>query len=295
MADTNVSTAKNPQADIQSNRVGSLQILKGVIHTWTNGVFKSTLGQEEDIDNLFLALMHYESKLQSGAMGVDTNKTEKGIVEEPTSDVIPITASGKFLRHPKIIKITDPQQRIYVRECIRAVGMIQSMGHNHVKGVNPDGSGLCEIEKHGTGLLSTDMLNRLLILPGDSITKVVGTPMMWEEQNMRDPTIIENQIVAGLLILHSKYKNVKSDRNGFRVGTSGVYHSKKIYAAMAAYLGVNGKDAMGSDGSSYVSGIMRSSYHYINGTFPADNGYEGNYDRTAAISNQRPVGCPPLV
>lgn len=289
------STVISPNAGNSTGKSTTVQELAGMVHKWTSGAFRGTLGQEKYIDTIFISLMWTESTLRPGEGGAYTvNGTG--------------SAAYKFLYHPKIATLSG-QQLLNMVECTRAFGLTQSMGYNHVKGVNPGdlSASTCEIEKHGTGIVDPITLDRLIIKPGDNIVKVHGVSgLSLKDQLTNNYSLVENQVVSGLIILHSKYKNVVF-RNGWYYPTIGSVNNTalkfkyKIDAALAAYLGVKGVDAEGTSAGEYVRRITEVNYKLVVGDLSAytDNDGSTKSSHTGGLStyrgpdvyNMAPTGC----
>lgn len=259
--------------------------------------FQEMRSRESDLENMFMALMHKESILIVGSQGRPSDR-------DNNNREITYGAGYKFLQHPKVkavIALENPTMTHNIKECTKAFGLAQSMGFNHVKGISTYSSGnVCVMEdlivKHG---FEPSWVSRLVINPGDSMTKIMG--------NLGDPAInsitLTNQIMAGLIILFDKWKMVDRYSDGVRWytkagGATYINHSR-LLVAIGAYLGYLGTDAMGSDAQGYVAQITGKHYQDANnnlGSNLVSSSFEvlnGNKPAKVALSEntKKALGC----
>jgi hypothetical protein len=106
-------------------------------------------------------------------------------------------------------------------------------------------------------------------------------------------SIVETQILAGLVILHGKWSIVNQSGTGFTIGNYGTVFSSKIQAAMAGYLGIKGSDVVGSTAATYVMAIMGVSLSKVTQNILSEvvgaNSALGSTTSSAAPA--KPVGC----
>jgi hypothetical protein len=224
-----------------SNRV---TLVKDKIKARIDSSFASTLGRESDIVNVISALIHFESRFNTNALGdivFPDQYSKNGTYLFKNSPAI-----VSFLSNPS----TTYPQRANIDKGLRAVGVMQVMGHYFIKGAAP--SGKTELERS-----RPDLATPLLVNPGDDIfTNILG------EANL------DKAITSGLIILESKYKAV-SFGSGYYYFTADKYgrkFSSRLQAAVGAYLGLGKADGNNTTLEKYALSIMGgSSYKIANG------------------------------
>lgn len=218
--------------------VGTTQTIREVASRLIDQYFKPTLGSEQGIIEYVMALMDYESRLRpdspSGPLvsEVATGKQKKG-----SSRASQYVNSGPVA---SILQSGSPEQRRNVAAGKQAHGIMQVMGWNIVRGSSSK-TQRCEFQESNR----PDVASRLLIDAGESIVaKLAGA------ENL------ENNILAGLLLLEMKWKSIRKQPDGWGAGENpaNVFPSR-ISAAIGAYLG-SGKDLVtGVSVKDYVSSI----------------------------------------
>lgn len=215
------------------------QAIRTTIQKVIESKFKSTLGQEKDIVNIFLALVHLESHFNVNAMGKPVSPSvSSGARDYWNSTVV-----------QNVINTGTPAQKANLPTGYQAIGLTQVMGWNVVRGASK-ATNRCEVER-----LRPDLVDQLCSSAGDDLTtKFLGESGM------------ENIITAGLVILEGKWKAVTQVKDGWKAG-SWVF-PLRISAAVAAYLGLGKKDVVtGITPTSYAASIVGgSNYLAANGT-----------------------------
>ncbi len=197
-----------------------------------NSYFSATLAKEPDIVNIVSALIYFESGFNTNALGPPTSTAVgTGGYSYLNSSVI-----KSLLSNPA----TTPTQRINVEKGNQALGLMQVMGREMVKGAGVNGK--CRLEIYRPDLASTIAIN-----PGDDpITAFLGN------------SNIQKIILAGLIMLEGKYKAANYS-NGFYYFTADKYRrtfSSRLQAGIAAYLGLGRSDLNGTTPNSYASNIL---------------------------------------
>jgi|HigsolmetaAR204D_1030405.scaffolds.fasta_scaffold11697_2 hypothetical protein len=245
----------------QTASVAFKQSLRQIIDNCIRTYFSGTLGREPDIVNIVMSLIYLESSFRPDAIG----------------PAIPLSASSSARDYwnssaiASILKSATPQQRANIEQGLRAWGLMQCMGWNVVRGASKAGGGKQEIERH-----RPDLAPRLTVAPGESIeAKYYG------EAN------VENQILAGLVILESKYKAVRPSGNGFRIGR--LTFSTKMPAAVAAYLGLGARDVRtGITPEQYANSICYGRAYEIANNGASPTGYVPTANPTPSQSTKGP-------
>lgn len=235
--------------------------------------FGSTLNTENNIVSYIMAQIQAESSFNT----VDA--------QGPTLSVISSSGARDYKNSSPVQNILakgGSPQSINVDQGLRAWGCLQTMGWNQVKGASLK-SGKCLIEQ-----ARPDLVSRLCINPGESL-----------QAKFNGSGTLENQILAGLVVLESKYKTVKKVNGGYQVGT--FIYPDKMSATFQAYIGLATSDlGNGSSTAAYVASIMGgSNYKKANGssTIVVSNGTaqqtqsSGPAVTQASGDNQHPVGC----
>lgn len=241
------------------------QTVKTLITNALSQYFGSTLNREQDIVNIVMAMVQQESAFSVVAVGpVISTSVSSGAKDYWTSQPI-----------QNLLATGTPTQRSLASQGLQAWGLLQSMGWNHIKGASKK-NGQTEIEQS-----RPDLAGQLVWAPGtDLSTKLYTTACM--------PT----QILAGLVLLESKYKYVTQTTQGWHYGKSSQYFSSKLSAAIGAYLGLGGYDrATGMTPSQYVANIVYGRmYQLANNS--STNGVSGTQTlNIASGNNQYPPGC----
>ena len=205
--------------------------IKDILKQLIPQYFGSTLARETDIVNIVAALIKRESSFNPDAIGIPVS-TRKG------------TGGARYLSSSAIssaLATSSPTETINIQVGgVQAMGLMQVMGWNFVRGGSP--SGRCEIER-----LRPDLAGLLCVNPGDSIpAAIVGS------------SNISKALLAGLTILEGKYKAVQQNGDIFYFKNDSRKHefSSKISAAVGAYLGLGIADALGTTAESYVQSIV---------------------------------------
>lgn len=214
--------------------------IRSIIQSEIKDNFQGTLGQVNDIVNIVNALIRLESKHNANAIGPAVS-TRIGTIGGDYWNSAAINA---------LKTVWTPEQEDNAKYGIVALGVMQVMGSNFVKGASS--TGMCEIER-----LRPDLAGPLCVAPGESITaKVLDVP------NLR------NAIRAGLIILEGKYKVTTFD--GTMYGVKGDSFNRRfpsrISAAVAAYLGLGKSDRNGTTPEQYAAEIVGgATYRVANG------------------------------
>ena len=197
------------------------QAIKGIIKKHLDAYFSSTLGKQDDIVNIFTALIHLESSFNYNARGL----------------TIPLARSSgarDYWESPVIQKIlNDPQStaqhKTNLTSGLRAMGLVQSMGWNHIKGASKK-NGKCLLEQ----LCRNDEMKSKLLVSPESLANASLEDQLLGDANM------DKMILAGLLILEDKWKSCKQDGGGWKIGN--YVFPLRISAAIAGYLGLGKAD-----------------------------------------------------
>lgn len=208
--------------------------------------FSGTLGTEPNVVNYVMGLIQFESGSRPGARGPYVSEVPTAKQRQGSSGARQYMSSTSV---SNIVKSGDADQKRNIQSGKIAQGLMQVMGWNIVKGGSA--SGKCLIEETGRA----ELVDRLCIAAGDSIeAKILG------DDN------IDNNILAGLAVLETKYKACRLRKQGWSAG--GAYFSTKLSCAVGAYLGIGGKDLVtGVTADSYVASIMGGdAYRRANGS-----------------------------
>lgn len=223
-----------------SYSVDRVNKIKGTIGAHIKAYFGSTLANEQDIVNVFNALIYLESGFRFDATG-------------PTVSSRPGTTGYGYMASTAVQKVLQsgtPTEKANVYKGLNGLGLCQVMGWNFVKGGAP--SGKCEIEARRPDLASV-----LCVAPGvDLAAWVLG------EAN------VSRAILAGLVILESKYKSVvlKNRAYSFPADRYNRQFESRISAAVAGYLGLGAMDKLGTTPQEYARRIVGgSTYQVANG------------------------------
>ena len=210
------------------------QTVRAILKEYLKNNFASTLGQEKDIENICMALMYRESSFNTSAHGPAYGASHlRTILTYPA--VSNVYAQG------------SADQRRNIVSSASAYGLGQVTGYYCIKGCGATGK--CEMER-----LRPDITGNIVVPPGVD----VATTMLGDAN-------ISNQILAHLVVLEGKYKEIAP-----RLVAKGTY-SNKITAAVAAYLGLGGSDSLGTTPQAYATSIIYgSAYKMANGGTGSD-------------------------
>lgn len=252
------------------------QLIRDTTKSLIEQNFASTLGTQDDIVNIFMALMFYESRFNVNAIYPTPLPARSGTI---SGDYYNSSVIQSMLSNPA----TTAQQRANEPLGRQAMGLAQVMGMYFVRGAS--GSGKCFFETARGGKFA----NQLCVSPGDDIrVKVLG------DAN------VSNAILAGLLVLESKWNSLKLRNGAWEI--AGRRFSTRIYGAVGAYLGLGSSgDANGTTFNMYANSIVGgSAYQTANGaTAPAVRDSNIQYASVTAAgptvavnsSTQGPSGC----
>ena len=231
------------------------QDLKAIITSNISSYFSSTLGTEEKIAEIVLALCQKESSFRNTVFGPPVT-SGSGYMDYYNSTVIKnVLANG------------SQPQKDNVAQGYRAIGVMQVMGWNFVKGASVK-NGVCEIQR-----LRSDLSDTLCVSPGDNIqAKIMGSS-----------TILA--VLAGLTLLEGKWKAVKRTAQGWSSG-SYVYPSR-ISAAVSAYLGSGASDVLGTTPQAYASSIVGGAAYAL-----ANNGSSAGLTGSVYQTSTKASGGP---
>ena len=214
------------------------QKVESTITSLIDQYFKSTLGSEQGIVEYVMALMKYESGFNAnGPPGPIVSEVPTAIQKQGSK------ISEDYIKSSPVRAILangTPVQKRYVKEGQQAHGIMQVMGWNIVKGASATNQ-VCEIER----LKRPEIAARLLVNAGDSITaKLSGIANL------------ENNILAGLTLLESKWIASSNRGDGWSVSQAGERFNSRLASAVGSYLG-KGRDLVtGITTQAYVASIM---------------------------------------
>lgn len=243
---TSSSTKKSSNNSANDRR---RQELRGIIKGHLDTYFKSTLGTQDDMVNIFLALICLESSFNAGAKGPAISLSsssgardywESTSVQSKLKEIDATIASGTATDDQKS---AARQQRANIQSGLKAMGLSQSMGWNHIKGGSKK-DGKCLLEK-----ARPDLSDQLCISPGDSLeTSLLG------ESNM------SKNVLAGLVVLESKWKACKKVASGWQIGS--YVYPLRVSASVSGYLGLGAKDTQtGITPGAYTASIVGGSMY----------------------------------
>jgi hypothetical protein len=219
MASTAPVVSSAPAASVSTS-----QKITDTITRLLDQYFKATLGSEPGILEYVRGLMHYESRLRPDAeSGPIVSEVATSTQKKGSSRAAQYVASGPVVA---ILQNGTATQKRNISEGKQAHGIMQVMGWNIVRGSSSK-TQKCEFQESGRA----DVAAKLLIDAGDSVkSKLAGA------ENL------ENNILAGLLLLEMKWKAVRKQYTGWGLGgdSTKVFPSR-ISAAIGAYLGT-GRD-----------------------------------------------------
>jgi hypothetical protein len=257
--------------------VSRVSKIRDIVKSLVGSHFSSTLGRETDVVNIINALVLQESSFNVNSIGAanSTSKGTAGYSYKTSSAIAAKYTSG------------NSTERANLDKGVRAVGLMQVVGWNLIKGGAPNG--VCELER-----IRPDLSSTLVVNPGEDIyTAILGEPNM------------SKAILAGLIVLEGKYKATFANGSGFSVKGDPAKRtfSSRISGAVAAYLGLGKSDVNGTTPESYSDSIVGGKvYAEANGGNPikisdskiviaSSNGPSTNG------SNQSPIGsagCTPV-
>jgi hypothetical protein len=251
------------------------QNVKTIITNLLGQYFGSTLNRESNIANIVMAMVQQESSFSYNAVGpVISTAVSSGAKDYWNSQPI-----------QNIIATGTPTQRSLVAQGLQAYGLLQCMGWNFIQGASKK-NGQTEIQ-----VSRPDLASILCVPPGTDLTTLY-----------QGAATASNQILAGLVMLESKYKHISQASGGWHYGNSSQYFTSKLAAAIGAYLGLGGYDrATGITPNQYVSNIVYGKmYTLANGSSsagvasnptgaPTTN--SGQVVNIASGNNQTPPGC----
>lgn len=259
----------------QVGSAGSSTIKQQVRTTITNLLsqyFSSTLNRETDIVNIVMAMVQQESSFNPSTPGpVISTSVSSGARDYWNSQPI-----------QNLLVTGTPTQRSLASEGLRAWGLLQSMGWNHIQGASQK-NGKTEIESS-----RPDLVGQLVFPPGTDL-----------QEKFYGQASMSNQLLAGLVMLESKYKHITQTSKGWHYGSSSQYFNSKLAASIGAYLGLGGYDrATGMTPNQYVANIVYGSkYKLANNSSTAGvstNTTTVNTNQPVNIAsgdNQYPPGC----
>lgn len=209
---------------------GMVARVKSILMDELEAHFSATLLQEPDIVNILAGMVHLESRF-------DYNRVGPPVSYRPGTQ-------GFVYFNSSVMKALDkrgiPLEVANSFQGIQAVGLMQVMGWNFVRGASY--SGKCEIER-----LRPDLAVDLTVAPGEDIFAwILG------EGNM------DKAIRAGLIVLEGKFKLVSYSTEGYKV-RGDPFNRKfptKIGGAVAAYLGLGRADSNGTTPEAYSASVV---------------------------------------
>ena len=197
------------------------QKVRGVVSSLIEQHFRGTLGSEPNIVDYVMGLIQAESSFRPSALGLTVSEMATTKQKQGSSRARQYMDSDPV---EKILATGDPAQRKNIQSGKVAQGLMQVMGWNIVRGGSSRAK-RCEIEE----TRRPDLAQSICVNAGDSIeAKLLG------EAN------IQNNIMAGLLILETKYLTCRRKSGGWSAG--GAVFQSRLAAAVGAYLGVGGVD-----------------------------------------------------
>ena len=215
-----------------------------IVQGHINNYFSGTLGREFDIAKIINGMIYIESRFNVNAVG-NPNPPSRGTIGYKYKNSSAIST---------VYNIGSPTQKANIDNGLRAVGILQVVGWNYIRGGAP--SGICEIQR-----LRPDLAGPLLVEPGDDpIAPVVG------EANL------SKALLLGLIVLEGKYRNVYPVAEGYKIKgdpkPTRVFPTK-INAAVAGYLGLGIRDRNGTTPEEYSArAVEGSAYFAANGGSP---------------------------
>lgn len=230
MAGTNVSTAPGTSAAVKQAILGHVQ---SILSTY----FMSTLGTEPNIVNYVMAIIQHESAMRPEVRGAYVSALPTAGQKLGSSRAKQYLASAPVA---KVLASGTPEQKANIPGGQRGQGLMQVMGWNIVRGGSSTAK-QCEMEQVGIQTI-TDLL---CVNAGDSI-----------EAKLLGPGNIYNNVLAGMSLLHMKYKAAHKSGAGWAVG-SGALYASRIEATIGAYAGSAAIDVvLGASTAGYVTSIV---------------------------------------
>jgi hypothetical protein len=228
------------------------QICSTTINNLLQQFFANTLGKETDVVKLIMAQIQTESHFNVNAQGPSLNPVNSSGARDYINASAVQSVIGKGIS----------QQSVNIDQGLRAWGVMQSMGWNHVKGGSQK-LGKCLVE-----IARPDLVSRLCVNPGESLAA-----------KLNGQSTVEDQILAGLVVLEQKYKLVKQAGNKFTIGQ--FTYDSRMQATFRGYIGLASNDkGNGSSSEAYVSTI------YYGANFTKANGPGG-----VAVANKSAEGA----
>jgi hypothetical protein len=251
------------------------QNVKTIITNLLGQYFSSTLNRESNIANIVMAMVQQESSFNYSNQG-------------PVLSVAPGTAVADYWNSQPIQNILtsgSPIQRSLIAQGLQAWGLMQVMGLNFIKGSSKK-NGQTEIQ-----ISRPDLASTLCVAPGTDLSDLYS-----------GQATASNQVLAGLVMLESKYKYINQTSNGWHYGKSSQYFNSKLAAAIGAYIGLGGYDrGTGMTPTQYVANIMYGQKYILAngsssmGTSPnaanVASTSSGQVVNVASGNNQVPPGC----
>lgn len=253
------TTAKG-RAVKQSPSYTYKQQIDGYIDSLITAHFANTIGTATDIRNIVSAIVWNESRYEPNAKSGIINHQKEMF---SSSAILKVYNSGSAL------------QRANIDNYNQCVGLMQVTGYYCVKGGGSNGKSVLES-------LRSDICGPCMINPGDSI-----------DTTMQGITNLQNQILAGLIVLEGKWL-----QNPGKLWPS--QYPNRLQAAVSAYLGLGASDKFGTTPQGYSSSIMYgAAYAAANGvagtappaTSTASNPTSGTTPAPAAAPSKSTPGC----
>lgn len=232
--------------------------VKSIVQDEIAAHFMASLGQEQDILNIVSAQIYKESSFDAS------------VIKGPVS-YRPGTSGFAYFNSAVMQSLSlrgDPGEVARSFQGVYAIGIMQVMGWNFVRGASP--TGRCELER-----LRPDLAGELTVAPGEDIYSLI-----LGEANL--PLAIR----AGLTILEGKYKAVNYTPEGYRVRGDlfNRLFPSKMAGALAGYLGLGASDSNGTTPQGYAATILGGpAYQKANG-----NGLSAKDSKINIASNQGP-------
>ncbi len=203
------------------------QTVTDLITNHLNTHFSSTLAKETDIVNIVRALMFLESSGRGDAAG-------------PSLPLASSSIARDYWNSPTIVSARQSANQIQlanIQQGLRAWGLMQVGGWNLIRGATAGGKTEIEVSR-------PDLASQLMLNPGDSLSAVYG-----------NPAEASRQILAGLVMLESKYKRVTGSGIEWKIGR--FTFNSRISGSVAAYLGLGAKDVVtGITPQQYANSIV---------------------------------------
>lgn len=254
-----MTAVSSPVSSAPSGSVSTVQKIRDTVGSLIEQHFKTTLGSEQGVVDYVMALIQKESSRNPST---------------PAGPLISDLSSSRaldYMNSPVVqaLNLTStPFQRRNIQDGKRAHGLMQVMGWNIVKGGSAKNQ-KCEFEQLGR----PDLTRRFLVNAGDPIREVLS-----------GPDNIENSVLAGLLILESKWKACHTVPGGWSAG--GETFPSRLYCAVGAYNGaVKATSSRAAEVRAYAASIMGGKSF-----LEANNGQTGTVSqvKTASAASSGP-------